>query len=45
MPTLPQVIVPLSAPAIFAVSRGDYMPLFAAADPVAVLGAAVLVQV
>ena len=41
--TLPQVIAPLCAPAILAVSRGDYMLLFAVAGAVAVLGAAVLV--
>jgi MFS family permease len=41
--TLPQVIAPLSAPAILAVSRGDYTLLFAVAGAVAVLGAAVLV--
>jgi hypothetical protein len=42
--TLPQVIAPLSAPAILAVRRGDYALLFAVAGAVAVLGAAVLVQ-
>jgi MFS family permease len=41
--TLPQVIAPLCAPAILAVSRGDYTLLFAVACAVAVLGAAVLV--
>jgi MFS family permease len=41
--TLPQVIAPLCAPAILAVSRGDYALLFAVAGAVAVLGAAVLV--
>jgi MFS family permease len=41
--TLPQVIAPLSAPAIFAVSGSDYTLLFAIAGAVAVLGAAVLV--
>jgi MFS family permease len=41
--TLPQVIAPLSAPAILAVSRGDYTLLFAVAGTVAVLGAAVLI--
>jgi MFS family permease len=41
--TLPQVIAPLSAPAILAVSRGDYTLLFVVAGTVAVLGAAVLV--
>jgi MFS family permease len=41
--TLPQVIAPLCAPAILAVSRGDYTLLFAVAGAVAVLGAAVLV--
>jgi MFS family permease len=41
--TLPQVIAPLSAPAILALSRGDYTLLFAVAGAVAVLGAAVLV--
>jgi MFS family permease len=41
--TLPQVIAPLSAPAILAISRGDYTLLFAVAGAVAVLGAAVLV--
>jgi predicted MFS family arabinose efflux permease len=41
--TLPQVIAPLSAPAIFAVSGSDYTLLFAVAGAVAVLGAAVLV--
>jgi MFS family permease len=41
--TLPQVIAPLSAPAILAVSRGDYTLLFAVAGAVAVLGAAALI--
>jgi MFS family permease len=41
--TLPQVIAPLCAPLILAVSHGDYMLLFAVAGAVAVLGAAVLV--
>jgi MFS family permease len=41
--TLPQVIAPLCAPAILAISRGDYTLLFAVAGAVAVLGAAVLV--
>jgi MFS family permease len=41
--TLPQVIAPLSAPAILAVSRGDYALLFAVAGAVAVLGATVLI--
>jgi len=41
--TLPQVIAPLCAPAILAVSRGDYALVFAVAGAVAVLGAAVLV--
>ena len=36
--TLPQVIAPLAAPVILAVSRGDYMLLFAVAGAVAVLG-------
>jgi MFS family permease len=36
--TLPQVIAPLAAPAILAISRGDYMLLFAVAGTVAVLG-------
>ncbi|MBS0421980.1 MAG: MFS transporter [Proteobacteria bacterium] len=36
--TLPQVIAPLAAPAILAVSHGDYMLLFAVAGAVAVLG-------
>lgn len=40
--TLPQVIAPLSAPAILAVSRGDYTILFAIAGAVAVLGTLVL---
>jgi MFS family permease len=41
--TLPQVIAPLCAPAILAISRGDYTLLFAVAGAVALLGAAVLV--
>jgi MFS family permease len=41
--TLPQVIAPLCAPAILAVSHGDYALLFAVAGAVAMLGAAVLV--
>jgi MFS family permease len=41
--TLPQVIAPLSAPAILAVSHGDYTLLFAVAGAVAVLGAAALI--
>jgi len=41
--TLPQVIAPLSAPAILAISRGDYTLMFAVAGTVAVLGAAVLI--
>jgi MFS family permease len=40
--TLPQVIAPLCAPLILAVSHGDYTLLFAVAGAVAVLGAAVL---
>jgi hypothetical protein len=36
--TLPQVIAPLAAPAILAISRGDYMLLFAVAGTVAVFG-------
>ena len=36
--TLPQVIAPLAAPVILAVSRGDYMLLFAVAGALAVLG-------
>jgi MFS family permease len=36
--TLPQVIAPLAAPAILAISRGDYMLLFAVAGAVAVFG-------
>jgi len=40
--TLPQVIAPLCAPVILAVSHGDYTLLFAVAGAVAVLGAAVL---
>jgi MFS family permease len=40
--TLPQVIAPLAAPAILAVSRGDYTLLFAVAGAVAVLGSAAL---
>jgi MFS family permease len=41
--TLPQVIAPLSAPAILALSGGDYTLLFAIAGAVAVLGSAALV--
>jgi MFS family permease len=41
--TLPQVIAPLSAPAIFALSGSDYTLLFAIAGAVAVLGSLVLV--
>lgn len=41
--TLPQVIAPLAAPAILAVSRGDYMLLFAVAGGVAMLGSLFLV--
>jgi MFS family permease len=41
--TLPQVIAPLSAPAILALSGGDYALLFAVAGTVAVLGALALV--
>jgi len=41
--TLPQVIAPLAAPAILAISRGDYMLLFAVAGTVAVLGSVFLV--
>jgi MFS family permease len=41
--TLPQVIAPLSAPAILAISRGDYTLLFAVAGAVAMLGTAVLI--
>jgi MFS family permease len=41
--TLPQVIAPLSAPALLALSRGDYALLFAVAGAVAVLGSVVLV--
>jgi MFS family permease len=40
--TLPQVIAPLAAPAILAISRGDYMLLFAVAGAVAVLGSVFL---
>jgi MFS family permease len=40
--TLPQVMAPLSAPAILAVSGGDYTLLFAVAGAVAVLGSVVL---
>jgi hypothetical protein len=39
------VIAPLSAPAILAVSRGAYTLVFTVGGAVAVLGAAVLVQV
>jgi len=42
--TPPQVIAPLSAPAILAVSRGDYTLPFALTGAVGVLGAAVLVK-
>lgn len=41
--TLPQVIAPLAAPAILAVSRGDYTLLFAVAGAVAMLGSVFLV--
>jgi MFS family permease len=41
--TLPQVIAPLAAPAILAVSRGDYTLLFAVAGAVAMLGSLFLV--
>jgi MFS family permease len=41
--TLPQVIAPLAAPAILAVSGGDYALLFAVAGAVAMLGALALV--
>jgi MFS family permease len=41
--TLPQIIAPLCAPAILAISRGDYALLYAVAGALAVLGAAVLV--
>jgi len=41
--TLPQVIAPLSAPAILAIGRGDYTFLFAVAGAVAMLGTAVLI--
>jgi MFS family permease len=41
--TLPQVIAPLSAPAILALSGGDYTLLFVIAGAVAVLGALALV--
>lgn len=40
--TLPQVIAPLAAPAILAVSRGDYTLLFVVAGAVAVLGSVAL---
>lgn len=40
--TLPQVIAPLAAPVILAVSRGDYMLLFAVAGAVAVFGSVFL---
>jgi MFS family permease len=40
--TLPQVIAPLAAPAILAISRGDYMLLFAVAGAVAVAGSVFL---
>jgi MFS family permease len=42
--TLPQVIAPLCAPAILAVSRGDYALLFAVAGAVSMLGTAVLIR-
>lgn len=41
--TLPQVIAPLAAPAILAISRGDYTLLFAVAGTLAVLGSVCLV--
>jgi Na+/melibiose symporter-like transporter len=41
--TLPQVIAPLSAPAILALSRGDYALLFAVAGTLALLGSVALV--
>jgi MFS family permease len=41
--TLPQVIAPLAAPVILAISRGDYMLLFAVAGAVAVFGSVFLV--
>ena len=40
--TLPQLIAPLSAPAVLAVSRADCTLLFAVAGAVVVRGAAVL---
>lgn len=40
--TLPQVIAPLAAPVILAISRGDYMLLFAVAGAVAVFGSVFL---
>jgi MFS family permease len=40
--TLPQVIAPLAAPVILAISRGDYMLLFAVAGAVAVCGSVFL---
>ena len=40
--TLPQVIAPLAAPAILAISHGDYLLLFAVAGAVAVLGSVFL---
>jgi MFS family permease len=40
--TLPQVIAPLAAPVILAISRGDYLLLFAVAGAVAVLGSVFL---
>lgn len=42
--TLPQVIAPLCAPAILAISRGDYTLLFAVAGAVSMLGTAVLIR-
>jgi MFS family permease len=41
--TLPQVIAPLAAPAILAISHGDYLLLFSVAGTVAVLGSVFLV--
>jgi MFS family permease len=40
--TLPQVIAPVAAPVILAVSRGDYMLLFLVAGAVPLMGAALL---
>lgn len=40
--TLPQVIAPLAAPVILAVSRGDYLLLFAVAGAVAICGSVFL---